>query len=165
MIRWQMLSKRDTENVEAYKEYLKGRYYWTKRTTEGFDKALRCYQKAIDIDPLYALAYAGIASIYNIFHSLTAMIPEIIFPEQKPPRCMLWRSTKLWLRLTRHSAWRSCITIGTGPEPRSRFSMQYRLIQISRVFTNCWVFIFAGGRIGEASSPLKKHRRSILCHR
>jgi hypothetical protein len=37
--------KRDTENVEAYKEFIKGRYYWSKRTTEGFDKALRCFQK------------------------------------------------------------------------------------------------------------------------
>jgi len=75
--------KRDTENVEAYKEFIKGRYYWTKRTTEGFDKALRCFQKAIDIDPLYALAYAGIAGIYNIFPLIDGYDPRDYFPKAK----------------------------------------------------------------------------------
>jgi tetratricopeptide (TPR) repeat protein len=45
------LTKRYTENVEAYEEYLKGRFYYNKRTTEGYDVALACFEKAIEIDP------------------------------------------------------------------------------------------------------------------
>jgi serine/threonine-protein kinase len=55
------LTKRYTENPEAYQSYLKGRYYWNKRSDEGFKKAAGYFQEAIDRDPNYALAYAGLA--------------------------------------------------------------------------------------------------------
>jgi DNA-binding winged helix-turn-helix (wHTH) protein/TolB-like protein len=58
------LTKHYTENAEAYEAYLKGRYFWNKRTAEGFQKAIDYFQKAIDIDPNYALAYAGLADSY-----------------------------------------------------------------------------------------------------
>ncbi|HVE55870.1 MAG TPA: winged helix-turn-helix domain-containing protein [Pyrinomonadaceae bacterium] len=77
------LIKRDTENVEAFQEYLKGRYFWNKRTTEGYDAALVCYQKAIEIDPLYALAYAGLADIYNLLPLYDGFTPHECFPKAK----------------------------------------------------------------------------------
>jgi len=60
----QRLAKRYTENTEAYQAYLKGRYYWNKRTNDGLRKSIEYFQQAIDLDPGYALAYAGLASSY-----------------------------------------------------------------------------------------------------
>jgi TolB-like protein/Flp pilus assembly protein TadD len=77
------LKKRPTENVEAYQEYLKGRFYWNKRTLESYDKALECFQKAIEIDPLYALAYADLAQIYNALPAFDGFAPHDCFPKAK----------------------------------------------------------------------------------
>jgi serine/threonine protein kinase/tetratricopeptide (TPR) repeat protein len=62
----QQLAKRDTENAEAYQLYLRGRYYWNKRTSEGVKKGLVYFQQAVDKDPAYALAYAGVADSYAV---------------------------------------------------------------------------------------------------
>lgn len=59
------LSKRGTDNAEAFESYLRGRYYWNSYTESGFAKALECYNHAIELDPEYALAYTGIADYYN----------------------------------------------------------------------------------------------------
>jgi len=58
------LSKRYTANTEAYHLYLKGRYLLTRHTTELSIKAIEFFERAIEIDPNYALAYAGIADSY-----------------------------------------------------------------------------------------------------
>jgi serine/threonine protein kinase/Flp pilus assembly protein TadD len=60
------LTKRDASNPEAYSFYLKGRYYWNKRTAENLDKAREQFQQAADEDPKYALAFAGLADYYVI---------------------------------------------------------------------------------------------------
>ena len=59
------LSKRGTDNSEAFEAYLRGRYYWSSYTEVGLKKALECYKQAIKLDPDYALAYTGIADYYN----------------------------------------------------------------------------------------------------
>jgi TolB-like protein/DNA-binding winged helix-turn-helix (wHTH) protein/Flp pilus assembly protein TadD len=59
------LTKRYTENGEAYESYLKGRYFWNKRTAEGIKKSIDCFRQAIRLDPNYALAYAGLADSYT----------------------------------------------------------------------------------------------------
>ena len=56
--------KRHTENLEAYNLYLKGNYYWQMVTTEGFDKAIECFEQALQKDSHYALANAGLAFVY-----------------------------------------------------------------------------------------------------
>jgi len=58
------LFKRYTENIEAYRAYMEGRFWWNKRSPEGFAKAKLLFNKAIAIDPNYALAYAGLAEYY-----------------------------------------------------------------------------------------------------
>jgi eukaryotic-like serine/threonine-protein kinase len=58
------LTKRATGNKEAYQLYLKGRYWWNKRTEDGFKKAIDFFQRAIENDPAYAPAYAGLADCY-----------------------------------------------------------------------------------------------------
>jgi serine/threonine protein kinase/tetratricopeptide (TPR) repeat protein len=55
-----------TENFNAYDTYLLGRYYWEKRASKDLLKALEYFQKAITIDPNFALAYTGIADVYNV---------------------------------------------------------------------------------------------------
>lgn len=67
------LLRRYTENFEAYRAYLKGRYYWGKYTREGLMKAIHCFQQATDLDPAYALAYTGIADSY--FRLATNYLP------------------------------------------------------------------------------------------
>ncbi|MCM3869990.1 MAG: protein kinase [Pyrinomonadaceae bacterium] len=64
------LAKPDTDNVEAYRLYLKGRWFWNKRTMEGKKQATLCFQQAIDLDSNYALAYAGLADIYVLDSSV-----------------------------------------------------------------------------------------------
>jgi TolB-like protein/Tfp pilus assembly protein PilF len=51
-------------NPEAYEAYLKGRYFWNKRTKEALEKSVPCFERAIEKDPDYASAYAGLADSY-----------------------------------------------------------------------------------------------------
>ena len=77
------LTKRYTENTDAYQLYLKGRFYWNKRTPEGLKKGIEYFQQAFDSDPGYALAYAGLADSYNILVSYSALAPHDAFPKAK----------------------------------------------------------------------------------
>jgi serine/threonine-protein kinase len=60
------LAKHYTESPEAYQLYLKGRFYWNKRTEEGVRRGIEYFQQAIEKDPTYALAYTGIADCYSL---------------------------------------------------------------------------------------------------
>jgi eukaryotic-like serine/threonine-protein kinase len=68
----QRLVRRDTTNSEAYQFYLRGRYYWNKRTAEGIKKAIEQFQQAIEKDASYALAYAGLADAYTTLPGYSA---------------------------------------------------------------------------------------------
>ncbi|HEU4747393.1 MAG TPA: protein kinase, partial [Gemmatimonadaceae bacterium] len=57
---------RHTENVEAYGLYLRGRYAWNKRTSEGVSEGIKYFEEAIAADPSYALAYTGLADSYAL---------------------------------------------------------------------------------------------------
>jgi serine/threonine protein kinase/Flp pilus assembly protein TadD len=58
--------KRHTDNIEAYHLYLKGRFYWNKRTGDGLRKAVEYFQAAIEKDPEYALVHAGLADGFMV---------------------------------------------------------------------------------------------------
>lgn len=58
------VTARYTENAEAYQAYLEGRYHWSRYTKKGVEKAIQHFRHAIDLDPNYALAYAGIVDCY-----------------------------------------------------------------------------------------------------
>ena len=77
------LQKRQSENAVAYELYLKGRYFWNKRTTDNVTKAIDYIRQAIDADPSYALAYAGLADCYNLLGSYGAMPPTKAVPRAK----------------------------------------------------------------------------------
>jgi eukaryotic-like serine/threonine-protein kinase len=65
----QQVTKQGTENPEAYQLYVKGRYYWTKRTNADVKTAISYFNQAIEKDPGYALAYSGLADAYGVLTS------------------------------------------------------------------------------------------------
>jgi eukaryotic-like serine/threonine-protein kinase len=77
------LTKRYTQNPEAYSLYLRGRYHWNQWTEEGFYKAIECFQRAIENDPSYALAYAGLADCYVLLGWNSYLPPREAFPRGK----------------------------------------------------------------------------------
>ena len=60
------IEKASTKNLEAYNLYLKGRYFWNKRTKDGLRKSIIYFQEAIDLDTTYSLAYTGLADSYIV---------------------------------------------------------------------------------------------------
>jgi len=62
----ELIDKSQTKNLEAYNLYLQGRYFWNKRTKEAIKKSIEYFNKALIIDPNYALAYSGLADAYYI---------------------------------------------------------------------------------------------------
>jgi TolB-like protein/DNA-binding winged helix-turn-helix (wHTH) protein/tetratricopeptide (TPR) repeat protein len=58
--------KSETANREAYEAYLKGRYFWSKRTGDGLKKAIEYFKRAIEMDPAYAHAFSGLADSYAL---------------------------------------------------------------------------------------------------
>jgi serine/threonine protein kinase/Tfp pilus assembly protein PilF len=77
------LTKRHTEDPEAYRLYLKGRHHWNRWTEEGFNKAIEYFQKAVEKDPDYALAYAGLADSYVLLGWNSYLPPNEVFPKGK----------------------------------------------------------------------------------
>jgi tetratricopeptide (TPR) repeat protein len=77
------LTKRHTHNTEAYRHYLKGRFYWNKRTEEGFGKGIDHFRQAIEADPNYSLAYAGLADSYILMAFYGSESPADVMPQAK----------------------------------------------------------------------------------
>jgi serine/threonine-protein kinase len=72
-----------TQNVEAYTLYLKGRFYWNKRTEEGIRKGIEYFQQAIELDLDYAVAYAGMADCYSVLGLTGAEPPNECFSKAR----------------------------------------------------------------------------------
>src|SRR6202522_3257404 len=72
-------------NPEAYESYLKGRYFWNKRTADGLKVALAYFKQAIEEDPKYAQAYSGLADTYALLGDwqYAVMTPKEAFPKAK----------------------------------------------------------------------------------
>jgi DNA-binding SARP family transcriptional activator len=79
------LAGRQTESNEAYHAYLRGRYFWNKRTEGGLKKGIEHFRQAIELDPCYAPAYAGLAESYVVLGSfgVGALAPAEAFPRAK----------------------------------------------------------------------------------
>jgi TolB-like protein/Tfp pilus assembly protein PilF len=77
------ISKKPTENSEAYELYLKGRFFWNKRTAGDMQKAADYYNQATATDPNYALAYAGLAEAYVLFPDYGVASPSEFVPRVK----------------------------------------------------------------------------------
>jgi serine/threonine-protein kinase len=77
----EVLAARPTENPEAHELYLKGRYFWNRRSTASLRKAGDYFQKAIDLDPKYALAYAGLADVHSLVPIYAGTAPQDDVPK------------------------------------------------------------------------------------
>ncbi|MGD0213357.1 MAG: hypothetical protein ABSB87_08995, partial [Terriglobales bacterium] len=72
--------KRDTQNAEAHDFYLQGRYLWSKRDLPDMQESARLFQRAVDDDPNYALAYAGLADAFTVMAVNRQMSPAAAVP-------------------------------------------------------------------------------------
>jgi serine/threonine protein kinase/Tfp pilus assembly protein PilF len=77
------MAKSHTANPDAYQNYLKGRFWWSKRTPEGLSKATECFQQAIARDPSYALAYVGLSDSYTVAAIFGFVPPNESIPKAK----------------------------------------------------------------------------------
>ena len=77
------LTKRHTDSAEAYQLYLKGRHHWNQWTEPGFYRAIEYFQQAIERDPSYALAHAGLADCYVLLGWNSYLPPKDAFPKGK----------------------------------------------------------------------------------
>jgi tetratricopeptide (TPR) repeat protein len=77
------LTRRYTDNADAYQLYLRGRYLWERRTTEALNRSVDFYQQAIAKDPGYGLAYAGLADAYIIMGNFGMLAPGDAYPKAK----------------------------------------------------------------------------------
>ena len=76
------LQKHYTDNAEAYQLYLQGRSYWNKRNEPGLKKAVIYFEKALQIDPDYALAWAGLADTYSLMGEYTNISRREVLSKQ-----------------------------------------------------------------------------------
>jgi eukaryotic-like serine/threonine-protein kinase len=79
----QAVERVHTDDPEAYRLYLKGRYFWNKRTAEGLNRAVALLREAIERDPTYALAWAGLADAYNNLGTYCVVPATEAFPRAK----------------------------------------------------------------------------------
>jgi len=77
------VTKDYTDSNEAYQLYLKGRYHWNKRTKEDIQRGIQYYQQAINQDPNFALAFAGIADSYTVMPTYPYLSPKEAYPRAK----------------------------------------------------------------------------------
>lgn len=105
------LTKRYTENIEAYQLYLKGRYYWAKRLSDATRIASEQFRAAIDLDPNYTLAYAGLADCYTQLAWLKILAPAEALPVAEAaalraleldPLLAEAHASLAWIRLLHH---------------------------------------------------------------
>jgi len=79
----EFLVRAGTRNVEAYRLYLKRRYYWNKWSEEGFNKGLTYFRKAVELDPTYTLAYCGLADSYGLMVVNSFLPQSVAMPKVK----------------------------------------------------------------------------------
>lgn len=75
------LTRSATRDPEAYDAYLRGRYFWNRRTFEGLTKGIESFRRAIELDPGFALAYAGLADCRVLLPLHGAVLPRDVFPQ------------------------------------------------------------------------------------
>ena len=107
------LTRRATENTEAYQLYMQGRYYWNKRSATSIEQAISYFNQAIQLDPTYALAYSGLADCYILQPQYAGL------------------STKIALPLTQAAARKALSLDNTLAEPHTTLAFSY--FQESRI--------------------------------
>ena len=77
------MARRYTANSDAYQDYMKGRFWWTKRGPDAFNRSVEFFQRAIQKDPNFALAYSGLADSYSNQGTTASAPPTEVYPKAK----------------------------------------------------------------------------------
>lgn len=77
------IEKRYTENDDAYQLYLKGRYHWNRRGKETLERAVACFEHAVEKDPDYALAWSGMANCFTVYGTYNVLSPKLALPKAR----------------------------------------------------------------------------------
>jgi TolB-like protein/Flp pilus assembly protein TadD len=150
-------ARRHTEDAEAYRLYLKGRYLWNKRSTEAISQAVEYFERAIGLDPNYAAAYVGLADSYNLLRTRAGLAPRAASPRIKRA---LQRALELDDTLAEaHASMGHLLAFGEwdwqGAEREFR-----RAIELSRncVTAHHWysIYLRAMGRAEEALAEVRR---------
>jgi tetratricopeptide (TPR) repeat protein len=152
-----LLGRRYTENVEAYHLYLKGRFHWAKRTAEGLNRAIQYFREAIEGDPTYALAYAGLAEGYVPLGFYCHLPPKDALPKAKSAAERALEidpnlsEAKTVLAAVRNAfEWDS---IGGEQEARAAIELNPKYPRAYQVLSEC---LTASGRHAEAVTEVKR---------
>jgi TolB-like protein/DNA-binding winged helix-turn-helix (wHTH) protein/Tfp pilus assembly protein PilF len=151
------LARKHTDNIEAYQAYLKGRYFWNKRTESGLLKGIEYFQQAIQADRRYALAYVGLADSYLVLKSLSLITPQQAH-EQVEPALMRALAIDDTLGEAHASlAWASFAYAWNWPEAERQFRRAIEL-QPNDATTHQWYaeFLSAMGRHGESLAEIRR---------
>jgi serine/threonine protein kinase len=119
------VSKRYTDNPEAFQLYVQGRRFLDKRTEQGIKRAIACFEEAIKKDQAYALAYSGLADSYLLLVIYSSALQRRGRRSPKPRKRPKARWTKMrsLRKLTPHWHTSANATTGTGPRPSEGSSM------------------------------------------
>jgi serine/threonine-protein kinase len=151
------LAKRHTGNTEAYQLYLKGRFYWNKRTPDSLRRGIDYFTQAIAADPGYALAYAGLADSYNILASYSASAPDEAFPKAQAAAA---RALQLDERLPEAHASMAFVTFGYEWDFAKADREFKRALELSPGYAvaHQWyaVFLAAMRRMDEAIAEIRR---------
>ena len=154
------LAKRFTHDSKAYQLYLKGRYYWTKRTPETLKKALEYFRQAVEEDPEYALAYAGLADCYIVLGWQGVVAPKEGLPKAKAAAT---KAVRLDDDLAEaHTALANCLALHDWNWPSAERELK-RSIQLNPGYwyahTLYGLFLAALGRPEEAIESVRRGQK------
>jgi serine/threonine-protein kinase len=151
------LIKRHTESPEAYQAYLHGRYYWNKRTPQGFLKGIEYFERATRLDPQYSMAYSGLADCYTLLNYAGGLRPTDAMPKAQAAAHLALKidnslaeahnslaAVKFWYEWD----W-------TGAEQEFRRALQLDPNYAPAHHWYCW-FLLAVGRFDEAIAAGKR---------
>ncbi len=144
----------------AYELYLRGRYFWNKRSEEGFRKAIASFEQAIALDPAYAPAYAGLANCYNLLDEYSIRPSADSFPKAKAaankaleldPTLAAAHTSLAYATMYYDRDW-------AGAEKGFRQAIE---LNPSDVTAHQWYgeFLVAMGRFDEATAEMKKAQK------
>lgn len=152
----QRLTRRDTSDPEAYQNYLRGRYYWNKRTSEDIRKAIEQFQQAVDKDANYALAYVGLGDCYVLLEDYAGTPASEIYPKAK---ALAERALQIDSSLAEAHTTLAyvCINLWLWREAGEGFR---RAIQLNPNYSTAYhwysLYLLDMGRTDEAISALKR---------
>jgi len=154
------IAARPTENSEAYQLYLKGRYFRNKLTPEGVQKAIEYFQQAIDKDPAYALAYAGLADGYGNLGFWGVFPPREMWPKAKAAALKALEIDDNLVEAHVALGWVSSTYDWDWPAADKHFERAIALNPASRATYYPWYSLYLGGR-GRADEAVAEAKRAL----